>query len=209
MKLTYLGHSSFLLQSKKSSVLTDPFQDIGIPFPDVSSEVVTISHDHFDHNAAEKVKGVKKIFKSAGNFVWKEIEISAIERYHDEALGKKRGKSLVFCFQIEGMRFCHLGDIGEPFPEELLALSKIDVLMIPVGGNYTIGPSEAFLYVQKLNPKIVVPMHYYVPNLKVDIQPPDEFLRKFQNVRMQEGTLSLKREELPERTQVIFFKRSN
>lgn len=185
MKIQYLGHSSFLLESAGGTrVVTDPYGEIGFPFPRVKADGVTVSHAHYDHcNVAALGKRVK-VFDRAGTFSLGEFSISSMERYHDDCGGRKRGKDLVFFLESEGVRVCHLGDLGEPFSPELAAsFGKVDVLMIPVGGNYTIGGEEAAKYVRAISPRVAIPMHFYTPGLTVDISGPEAFLSHFSSVR--------------------------
>ncbi len=193
MILRYLGHSSFLFVSDGGvRIVTDPFGDVGLSFPRVRADGVTVSHAHYDHCNTSAVEGAFKIFDRAGEFSLGDVKLCAIERAHDECGGKKRGKTLVFFLESGGIRLCHLGDLGENFSEELCSrLRPVDVLLIPVGGNYTIDAAEAKKYVDAVGARIVIPMHYFVKGLKVDIAPPDDFLRSFENVEKRKGEIDL------------------
>lgn len=209
MQITYLGHSSFLLVSGGgTSVVTDPYGDIGLRFPHVKADGVTVSHNHFDHCNISAVDGDPKVFDKAGNFSLGDIRLTSIERYHDNSCGSQRGNNLIFSFEIDGIRVCHMGDLGEQCTESVCSkLSPVDVLLIPIGGNYTIDAQEAKKYVEALKPKIVIPMHYFVEGLTVNIASPDAFLQAFDTVETFEGTYSLKMEELPVQTKILFLKR--
>ena len=138
MKIEWLGHSSFrLTESTGTTVVTDPYEEdrVGVKFPDVTSEVVTVSHDHFDHNCVSAVKGVTTVIDSTGFVDLDGVEIYGFKSYHDEKKGALRGKNIVFRYRMDGVEICHLGDIGEPLSPMLAELiGSINVLLIPVGG---------------------------------------------------------------------------
>lgn len=171
MKLTYFGHASFLLESDGTSILIDPFDDKpGYPQPDVSPTAVTVSHEHFDHNHVATAKGTPKVIRglAAGGKDWNAVRervgpvaITGVATYHDTVQGEKRGKNTIFVFEAENLRVAHAGDLGHPLnAEQVSQLGRIDVLMIPVGGYYTIGCEEADAVVDQLRPRVVIPMHY-------------------------------------------------
>ena len=209
MKINYLGHASFLLQSKGGmGIVTDPYGDVGLVFPHVQADAVTISHSHFDHNNVGVVGGSPVVFGEAGSYSLGDVKISAVERYHDEAQGRKRGKNLVFSYEMDALKICHLGDIGEPLTQELLAkIPPMDVLLIPVGGNYTIDALEAKKYVEAFAPKIVIPMHYAVDGLSVDISGVQPFLNLFENVEKAGSSLEISAKNLGEGTRVVYMER--
>jgi len=171
MKLTYFGHAMFRLESGGSSILIDPYDEkVGYPIPDVAATAVTVSHEHGDHSNIAAVKGHPKVIrglKDAGKD-WAEVNervgpftISGVATYHDASSGNDRGKNTIFIFEAEGLRIAHAGDLGHPLSaEQVSALGKIDVLMLPVGGHYTCGPTEAEQVVDQVRPRVVIPMHY-------------------------------------------------
>lgn len=170
MKIKYLGHSAFLIRGRDKSVVTDPFGDIGYPMEKVKADYCLISHNHFDHDNVEGVECKKIIRRTEDGFL-------AIDTFHDPNLGKLRGKNVAFKFSVDGVTICHLGDVGE-YMSDVLAeeIGKVDVMLIPVGGNYTIDGKEAANYVLSTHPKIVIPMHYKTPNLDIDVDSVDKFL---------------------------------
>ncbi len=199
MKIKYLGHSSFLITGKDKSVVTDPFGDIGYEIERVSADFCTVSHGHFDHNAVEKVNARKIITSSSDGFL-------AIETYHDPYLGAKRGKNTAFKFSVDGVTFCHLGDVGEYFSDSLAEeIGEVDVLFIPVGGNYTINYAEAVRYVEGIKPKIVIPMHYKTSKSNIDIDSAEPFLKRMAGVERtgREIALSLSDTEGPRTVYVM------
>ena len=172
MKITYLGHACFLINGKQKSVVTDPFKDIGYQVERVTADYCTVSHSHFDHdfvdgvNATTVVKGAQKGFL-------------AIKSYHDANLGALRGENTVFKFEIDGVWFCHLGDLGEYFCQDLVEeIGEVDVLFIPVGGRYTIDCAEAVKYANAIGAKITIPMHYKTPQSQIDISDEKAFIKK-------------------------------
>ena len=189
MKLQWLGHSSFRLEeSTGTSVVTDPYHSyIGIEMPGVTADVVTVSHKHDDHNNVEIIKGNPMIIDTVGSFDVKGIGILGIETYHDEVEGEKRGKNLIYKYRIDGIDVCHMGDIGEECTPELAeAIGPVNILLLPVGGEYTIDAETAKDYVDKLMPDMVIPMHYRTRGVDLDIDKVDGFLRLFEDEVIEE-----------------------
>jgi len=168
MDITYLGHSSFRLRGKTASLVTDPFDPkvVGLSFPKVSADIVTISHKHNDHNKAELVKDVKKVVSGPGEYEINEVSIIGFSSYHDDKKGAKRGKNTIYVIEMDGQRIVHLGDLGHKLSEKFIEkIGNVDVLIIPVGGEYTIGATKATELVRAIEPRMTIPMHYKVPNL--------------------------------------------
>lgn len=182
MKIEYLGHSSFKITSNGGvTVVTDPYApEIGFKMPSVSANAVTVSHHHFDHDNIKAVGGNPKVIDGTGVFEVDGVKIEGISSYHDEACGKKRGNNTVYKISMDGVTVCHLGDLGEKYSEELCAkIGPVDVLLIPVGGNYTIDAVCAKQFVEGIGPGAVIPMHYRTPDLKVDIEKLDKFTKLY------------------------------
>lgn len=185
MKIKWLGHSCFKITSKNGiRILTDPFDDnVGYRLPSVEADIVTLSHGHYDHNFTDCVKGNFETVTKVGNFYVKDIPITGVHTYHDEVQGNKRGSNIVYIFEIDGMRVCHLGDLGHILsPAQIEMIGRPDVLLIPVGGIYTIGPDEAFQVVNQLKPKVIIPMHFKTPALKFNLEGAEKFLDKMKDV---------------------------
>lgn len=197
MQLEYLGHSSFrLLSDGGTTIVTDPYRDVGFDFPRTVADAVTVSHSHFDHSFFEGVEAPVRLNR-AGSFTVKDVRITATESFHDDAHGRKRGENFIFRFEADGVSVCHLGDLGEPFGEgSLKKIPRSDVLLIPVGGNYTIDAAEAEKYVRALLPKVAIPMHYKVKGLRIDIAGPEPFLGRFEHAERAGSVLRLDRETL-------------
>lgn len=209
--LKWLGQACFEIKNSKT-IITDPHDGdgVGIKPPETKADIVTISHDHFDHaNGIELVKGKNTgVVQETGTNKVKGIEIEGINSYHDKAKGSKRGENIIYKFKIEGFNVIHLGDLGHiPNEEKIEELKPVDILLIPVGGNYTIDGMEALEIMEKLNPKITVPMHYKIPGLTVEISTDEEFIQE----AMQRGYIIRKEntteiEELPEKKMIIKLK---
>ena len=183
MKIQYLGHSSFkLTESTGISVVTDPYDDsVGYHMPETDADAVTVSHHHYDHDAISKVKGNPVVLDKETGYILKDsVEISSIMSFHDDCRGKKRGKNIIFKFRMDGLDVCHLGDLGEDCSSDLIEMIlPVNVLMIPVGGNYTIDAKMAKEYVDRIMPDIVIPMHYRAKGCKLDIDKVDDFIDEF------------------------------
>ena len=212
MKIQYLGHSCFYFESNTGvSVLTDPYTKVGYELPSgLQADVVLTSHGHFDHNYVQVVS-TECIVKEAGDRERFGVQIKGIDSFHDPLLGALRGKNVIFKFALDGITFCHLGDLGEPCSEELLArIGKVDVLLIPVGGTYTIDATQAHEYVQKIAPKAVIPMHYKPSDGALDITSADEFLSFYDEKRVQRivnGEMELSLDNFTEETLILYLER--
>lgn len=190
MDLTYYGHSCFGLTSGGKTIATDPFNDdIGHPKPKLAPDAVTISHEHFDHNNVGLLQGSPKVIRGLADEgkEWARIDtrvdgvhITGVgTTYHDDQEGKARGKSTVMIFEAEGLRVVHLGDLGHLLSDEQArAIGTPDILMIPVGGYYTIGPAEADKVIAQLKPGVIIPMHFKMKaNESWPIGTLDDYLR--------------------------------
>lgn len=213
MKVKWLGHACFLITSDAGlKIITDPFSaGGGINYPEIqeSADVVLSSHEHGDHSNTAAIKGKPQIIKGVGVKEAKGIKFKGIETYHDDAKGAKRGKNTVFVFEIDGIRICHLGDLGHDLSNtEVGEIGKVDVLFIPVGGFYTCDVQDAKSVCNKLSPKIAIPMHFKTPKLDTGIFGAivscDEFLTGKTNVdRRNSNEIELKAGQLPASTRII------
>ncbi len=209
MKIHWIGHSSFLIEdSFGRRLLTDPFHSsLGLePFKG-EVNIITISHEHFDHNNREDYPSTEKIISSPGFYENSYIKINGFESYHDDMKGLKRGPNTIFLFELENLRLCHLGDLGHKLDEIMISkLQDIDLLFIPVGGHLTLGGSEAGDLCRKLKSTLIVPMHYKTYKLNLPLEGPEELILSIKNVeRLSKSYLSIK--EKPQGPQrVILFK---
>ncbi|MCR4435319.1 MAG: MBL fold metallo-hydrolase [Clostridiales bacterium] len=209
MKIKWFGHSCFLLTSEAGvKVLTDPFDNkVGYAVPRVETDIVTISHGHFDHNNKSMAKGKFTCFDSPGKYFEKGLEIQGIPTLHDNEGGTKRGKNIVFKFAIDGIRVCHCGDLGHiPTREQVEELKGVDVLLIPVGGVFTIDYKDAYETVKLLKPVITVPMHFKTQQVTFELDTVDRFLDLAgQPVRTGSTELELKKEDLGKTSGVVLL----
>ena len=203
MKIKWIGHACFLIEGKAGRILTDPYNE-KIPYrpPDFAVDVVTVSHEHFDHNAVERVQGSPVVLRGEGPHEACGISFRGIASFHDQEQGKSRGENTIFVFEIEDIRLAHLGDLGAPLTaEQATALADVEVLFVPVGGHFTIGPEEAEVLTERLpNLKVVIPMHYKTDRLSEDfpIVTVDKFASKMQNVaQIGSSEVVLTRDTLP------------
>jgi len=183
MEIKYLGHSSFLIKTKTTKIVTDPFDPemVGIKFPKTEADIVTVSHQHKDHNNTKAVQSPDSnlqplIIDMPGEFEKMGVRIFGFQSFHDKTGGSERGENILYKFEAEGISVLHCGDLGL-IPEEsfLELIGEVDILMVPVGGVYTIDSDEAVSLVKKIEPKIVIPMHYGSDKLA----PVSDFTKKF------------------------------
>lgn len=179
MLIRWFGHSSFLIISKGKKILTDPYDSsLGYPLKFPQVDIITVSHEHFDHNFVQGVPGYKEVIKGKGEKTYEGFKFKGIEAFHDDAKGSKRGKITIFRIEVEGISIVHLSDLGTLLTNSQIEnIGNVDILMIPVGGVFTIGPEEADKVVKELNPKIVLPMHYKTNYLKLNLLPVEDFLK--------------------------------
>jgi len=183
MKIQYFGHSCFFLKNKEVSVLMDPFDSemVGFQMPKVEADIVTVSHQHKDHNYVAAVLGQPVIFDFPGEYEAKGVKIFGYQSYHDHQKGKERGENIIFKVVINGVKVTHLGDLGHIPGEELVnELEDTDILLIPVGGTYTFSLSEAKQTIELLKPSVTIPMHFKTPKHNLSqfqaLAPLSEFL---------------------------------
>lgn len=208
MEITYLGHSSFKLIGKDISIICDPFDSakVGLNFPRVEADVVTISHDHFDHNAKEAVRGSFVCFDTPGEYEIKGAEIIGIDSFHDESQGAERGHNTIFVYEIDGIHICHLGDLGCSLSsEQIEKMDGVDILMVPVGGKLTIDAKQAAKVISDIEPKIVIPMHFKVGKM-TELDPLEKFISEIGKAPKNLDRLKIQKKELPENLEVIILK---
>ena len=210
MKIKWLGHASFMITSDTGTrIITDPYgtrADLSYGEIKESADIVTVSHDHGDHNNVAAVRGNPQVVRGAAKV--KGIEFKGIPCCHDDAGGEKRGKNTIFCFEVDGVRICHLGDLGHQLSDkEVAELGKVDILLIPVGGFYTIDAKVAGQVCDRLKPKVIIPMHYKTDRYSGPISRADDFLKGKAGVsRLDASEVEFKQGEFPASTQIIVLK---
>jgi L-ascorbate metabolism protein UlaG (beta-lactamase superfamily) len=210
MKIKYLAHASFLITSDSGTkIVTDPYAASGgLKYKPITeaADIVTVSHEHGDHNYTAAVKGNPVILKTDGET--KGIKFKVVAAAHDDHDGKQRGKNSIFCFEVDGVKICHAGDLGHILtPAQTKSVGKVDVLMLPVGGFFTIDAAAATVVGEQLNPAIIFPMHYKTDKADFPIAGVGEFLvSKANATRSKESEIELSAGKLPEKTQIIVLK---
>ncbi len=190
MKITYLGHSCFKLQTSTVSFVFDPFTDIGFNVKRVSADVVLCSHDHFDHNAVHLINH-KRVITNEVNENINDVKISALLSYHDDVKGAKRGTNVIYKLFAEEKTIIHLGDLGCIDESVISFIKNADVLLIPVGGTYTIDPIQARDLIFKATPKHVIPMHYKSGNSRINIAPLPYFTQLIETISYLPSTVDV------------------
>lgn len=180
MEITWLGHSCFRLRGREATVVTDPCaKSTGYKIGKPTADIVTVSHDHPGHNNVAAVAGSPRTVLGPGEFEISGVLIMGIRTYHDLEKGQERGKNIAYVFELDGVRICHLGDLGHvPTPDHVEQLSGVDVLLAPIGGGHGIDGAAAAETVSLLEPKLVIPMHYHTPAAKDNLEPLDRFLKE-------------------------------
>lgn len=209
MKLKWLGHSCFQLTSDNGiKVVTDPFDEsVGYPVPDAEADIVTMSHEHHDHSNSKCVHGKFVIFTQPGKYNEKGIRITGVATAHDEAGGKQRGKNVIFNITVDGLNICHCGDLGHLLtPQQVKEIGHVDVLLIPVGGTYTIGHDQAASVARQLKPSAILPMHYRTPVTHYPIQGAGPFVKAMGGAKKIDSTeIKLNKDRLKDYTGIILL----
>ena len=182
MEIKYLAHSSFLIKTKDAKVVMDPFDPkfVGLKFSKQEADVVTISHAHKDHSYTELIEGDPLILTWPGQFEKKGVRIWGYNSFHDKVEGKERGENILYKIESEGVSILHCGDLGTIPPDtQIDEIGDVDILLVPVGGKYSLTADEAIHLIKKVEPSIVVPMHYGRPDITIEgLAPLEEFLKK-------------------------------
>ena len=184
MIIRHIGHAEFLMETESGMrIVTDPYgEGCGYPVQRMRADAALVSHGHHDHNAVETLEGIQTVVDKAGEYTLAPgVKVTAIKGFHDDERGSKRGETLLFLLETEGLRIVHLGDLGCPLNEEQTEiLSRPDILMIPVGGYYTIDGKTAAQAAKTLKAHTVLPMHYRTRfNADWPISGPEAFLEAF------------------------------
>ncbi len=210
MDIKYLGHASFLVKSKDAKLVTDPYDaSIGMKFPKTEADIVTVSHKHPDHNFVAGVTADPLVIDMPGEFEKKGMRIFGFQSYHDKKNGAERGENILYKIETENISVLHCGDLGlVPDDAFLELIGDVDILMVPVGGFYTINAEEAAALIAKIEPSIVIPMHYNHEKLNqktfANVQPLSEFLKKMGAETIAPiPKLSVKKEDLQDEMKIV------
>jgi len=215
MKIKWCGHSTFLITSASGiKIVTDPYEpggyDGALAYGSIPEEIdiTVVSHDHPDHNYVQGLKGNPQVVKGKGTHTVSGIEFKGIPAFHDTSQGKERGESTIFCFTVDNVRLCHLGDLGHPLSSKNIAeIGEVDVLMIPVGGFYTIDAKVATEVMNSLTSRLVIPMHFKTEKCGFPITTVDDFIAGKTNVKkLDKSEIEITKDSLPASTEVQVFK---
>ncbi len=211
MRMKWLGHACFLITSKGGlRVITDPYLvGGGIDYSPIkeTADVVVVSHDHGDHNNVSAVQGKPEVVKGSGTKTAKGIRFRGVATSHDASQGTQRGSNTVFCFSIDGLNLCHLGDLGHVLsPGQVTEIGVVDILFVPVGGFFTIDATVASQVCDQLKPRIAIPMHFKTPKCAYPIAGVEDFLKGKKGVRKVVGSeVEFEREDLPTGTEIVLL----
>jgi L-ascorbate metabolism protein UlaG (beta-lactamase superfamily) len=213
MQIQYYGHSCFKITTKPAgrgkedaTVFIDPFDKaIGLRPPQGNANLVLVSHDHHDHNNIAALKGDPHIINIPGEYSVRGINILGVNSYHDAVSGAERGLNTFFILESENLRLCHLGDLGCSLNEKQLEIiNGVDVLMIPIGGKYTIDAKLAVEIIKKIEPKIIIPMHYKIAGSTVEIDDENKFCAEIGNCpKDKTAKLNIKKKDLSEKNMEV------
>jgi L-ascorbate metabolism protein UlaG (beta-lactamase superfamily) len=180
MDVTWLGHGCFRLRGRGAAVVMDPYPPtIGLKLSRMDAEVVTVSHDHGNHSYTQVVRDGAYEIHGPGEYEVAGVSVIGVPTYHDSEKGKREGRNTVYLIEMDDIRVCHLGDLGHKLEDaEAEAVASPDVLLVPVGGHTTMSGGQAAEVVRQLEPRYVVPMHYAIPGLKLELDPIDRFLKE-------------------------------
>ena len=210
MKITWFGHSCFRIElSNAVKIITDPYKPQAysgavkyMPIGE-SADIVTVSHHHADHDFTEGVPA-KDVFDKEGIYTVGDIKIETVSSYHDDTGGSQRGGNIIFIINAEGMRLAHFGDLGT-LDIDYDKLAGLDIVMVPVGGVFTIGYEGAAALLDKLQPKIFIPMHFKTHKIEFDIDGVDKFIKDRDNVE-EKDVLDIDKYSLPASTKIVVLK---
>ena len=212
MKIKWYGHSAFLITSDQGAkIMIDPYEPGAfggqLSYGKIKDQVdiVLTSHDHADHNYTKDLPGTPQIVKGSGSKTAKGISMKGISTYHDPSQGSERGANTIFTLKIDNIQLCHLGDLGHLLSDkELAEIGPVDILLIPVGGFFTIDPKEATRVAEQIKPKIVIPMHFKTAKCGFPIAPVEDFLKgKTNTKRPKASEATFDKATLPQQMEIV------
>lgn len=211
MDITSLGHASFRIRGKNATVVTDPYDSglVGFKFPKhIEADIVTVSHEHTDHNNVAVLEGTPFVIKGPGEYEVRGVGVVGLSTFHDDKKGEVRGYNTIYRIEIDGIAILHLGDLGHILStSEIDELDGVNVLMIPVGGVYSLDPAQAVAVVNEIEPEIVIPMHYGRPELNQKefggLSPVSAFLKEIGKEAAAQPKLTITKDKLPAEMQVV------
>lgn len=209
LQIRWHGHSCFEI-TNEVTLVTDPHdgKSIGIHAPNVTGDIVLVSHDHYDHNSVKSVeKEGSKVLTDTRKRNIANVEIKGIESFHDGYRGEKRGNNIIYKFTMEDITFCHMGDLGHDLDEDTVQkIGDVDILFIPIGGTFTLDAKQAWRIIKKVKPRIAVPMHYKIGGLSLPITGIEPFLEESKYEILKVGNeIDIEKEDLPEEPEIWTF----
>jgi len=214
MQIQYLGHSCFKLTGKDDkgnviSLVTDPFSpEYGLRLPSVEADIVTVSHQHKDHNNVSGVKGSPYVIDTPGEYEVRDVFIQGIDSFHDEKGGAERGTNIIYRISMDDLVVTHLGDLGHALDtKQLERLEGTDILFVPVGGVYTLNAPKAVEVINQIEPRMVIPMHYKISGSKIELDALEKFIKEIGMKPTEEEKLKISKKDLPiEDMELVVFK---
>lgn len=207
MIIQWFGHSFFRIETKNKIIAIDPFSEkaTGLKPSRFKADILLITHQHEDHNNKSAIMGEPFILEGPGEIEMGGILIEGISSYHDKKKGQVRGENTIYLIKSEEISVCHLGDLGESQlrEETLEKVGEADILLIPIGGKYTIDYEEAVSLINQIEPKIVIPMHYALPHLKIQLESLDKFIKAIGKKPETIDKLVIRKSNLTEETKLI------
>ncbi len=181
MKITWLGHSCFRIKGKETDIIIDPYSDsIGIKMPKTKADAVLVTHDHSDHNNVSAITGDPIVINGPGEYEVKGTFIYGKRAYHDNKKGTERGAITIYLIEEAGTKIAHLGDFGQDdlTDDQLEFLDGVDVLLVPVGGPYSLKSEQAIKIINNIEPRVVIPMHYKFKGVNIELEEVDRFIKE-------------------------------
>lgn len=206
MIITWQGHSCFKIQDKAGAdgvtIVTDPFdKEVGLKVPNFEADIVTVSHQHHDHNNVGALRGQPFIIDCAGEYDFKGVLVEGVDSYHDDKHGEERGSNIIYRIEVDDISVTHLGDLGQTLDNsQIEKLAGTDVLLIPVGGKYTLDAKKAVEVISQIEPRIIIPMHYKTKDSKneqLNLDGVDKFIKELGLTPSYEEKLKISKKDLP------------
>jgi L-ascorbate metabolism protein UlaG (beta-lactamase superfamily) len=217
MKINWYGHAAFKVTTEQGTrIIFDPYESGGfngaLAYGKIAdpADIVITSHDHADHNYTKDIKGDFTRIKEMGDYQIKDVKIKTIPTFHDPSKGKERGPNLISRIEADGLVLAHMGDLGHDLDRELLkTIGKVDVLLLPIGGFFTIDPAQAVTVMEEIHPAITIPMHYKTEKCAFPIAGVDEFTKNQKQVQVMKGTeIEVNKESLPKNPEIVVLQPS-
>ncbi|HNZ86570.1 MAG TPA: MBL fold metallo-hydrolase [bacterium] len=201
MKISWLGHSCFKIKCKEIDLVIDPYSDsIGIKMPKVKADAVLVTHNHDDHNNISAITGNPLIINGPGEYEMKGTFIYGKRAYHDNKNGLERGAITIYLIEEAGITVAHLGDFNQDdlVDEQMEFLKNVDVLLVPVGGTYSLNSDGAIKIINEIEPRVIIPMHYKCPGVKISLDGVDKFINEIGLSPEKLDEFKISKESLPQ-----------